>query len=127
MSEAMKFSPSPRADHHAAGVADAGRNDLIRFARRHDHHAVRAFDPCAGSSGAAASRSIPLSKILFDQVHDRFRIRIRIETNPFCEQLFLQLEEVFDNAVVDNHHLAGLPMCGCALRAEGSPWVAQRV
>jgi hypothetical protein len=51
MSEAMKFSPSPKPDHHAARIADAGGYDLIGFFGGHQHDDVRTLDLVEGFAG----------------------------------------------------------------------------
>ncbi len=37
-----------QTDDHPAGIPDPGRDDLIRFAGRHDDHAVRSFEQRQG-------------------------------------------------------------------------------
>ena len=104
-----------QADHHAAGVADAGRDDLVRLVGT-----TSRTTPCAPLSWSKVSRAASTSpiargQIALDQVDDGLGVGIRVEVHAFATSARrLQLEEVFHDAVVDDDHLPG-----AARRADG--------
>src|SRR3954451_3958022 len=49
----------------------------------------------------------PAFDLLFDQMGDDFRVRLRLELMSRFLQALLEREEVLDNAVVDDHDLSG--------------------
>ena len=64
-----------------------------------------------GGPGGFTER-VALLQVLVDQVGDDFGIRLGTERPSFVHEFVAQLKIVFDNAVVDNHHVAGaVRMC----------------
>ena len=67
-----------QADHHAAGIADAGGDDLVRLIGGNQHHDVGALDLL--KVRRAASHEIGARRqIVLHQVHDGFGVGLRLE------------------------------------------------
>ena len=75
-----------------------------------------------GGPGRLTKR-VSLLQVLVDQVGNDFGIRLRAERPSFAHEFVAQLKIVLDNAVVDDHHVAGAVRVGVLLgrRPVGRP------
>ncbi len=95
------------ADDHAAGIADARRDDLVRLIRRNQHHDVGALDLQQGTAGGFDE--IRAGRLMvFHHVDDGFGVGLGLELHAFGGQLILELQEVLDDAVVHDDNPARL-------------------
>ena len=90
-------------DDHAAGVADAGADHLVRLVSREQDDAVRALDLLEGAAGGFGQVEAG-SDVALDQLDDDFGVGIGVEFHALGGQFVAQLEEVLDDAVVDDDH-----------------------
>ena len=102
VSLAIKFSPSPKPDHHAARVADARGHDLVWLIGRHQHHHIRALDLIERLAGGFHQTNARC-QIMLHQMHDGFSVRFRLKFHALCDQFILEFQEVFDDAVLHDH------------------------
>ncbi len=100
-----------QTDHHAASITDAGGYDLVGFIRRDEQHNVCAIDPLEGAAGGF-NKVDARSLMMLRQMNNGFSIRVRQKGHPFCAKLILDLEEIFHDAIMHNHHAARLPKVG---------------
>ncbi len=108
------------ADHHAAGVANACCDDFVRFERRHDDNAVRAFQ-MAERFAHRLHQPEAARKIALDQVDDRLRVGLRLEDRALVGEFLAQVEVILHNAVVDHDHLPGVADVWMGVPAVGHP------
>ena len=75
-----------------------------------------------GGPGGFTER-VALLQVLVDQVGNDLGIRLGTECSSFVHELMAQLKIVLDDAVVDNHHVAGAVRMGVLLgrRPVGRP------
>jgi hypothetical protein len=81
ISEAIKFSPSPKPITTPPALPDARGHDLIRFIGREQQHHVRAFDLLEGAARGFHERDTRRLMMLC-KMHDGFRIRFRGKVTP---------------------------------------------
>ncbi len=114
-------------DRHAAGVAQAGRDQRAGLAAGEGDDRARSPQLAERQPHGLGQRAARLV-VEADEVHDHFGVGVRPELDAFGFQLGAQLAEVLHDAVLHDHHLAGgHRRAGWALRSLGLPWVAQRV
>src|SRR5687768_15536243 len=94
-------------EYHAAGVADARRYDLIGFIRRHQYNDISTLN-LVERLARGFHEPYPCSEIMLHQMDDGFRICLCLELHAFCHQLILEFKEIFDDAILDDHHSFGL-------------------
>ena len=101
-SEATKYSPSPKPDHHRR--PHAGRDDLVRIRTR--DHAQR--EHARKFSHRAPNRVFQIAFVVFlHQVRDDLGVGLGDELVALQLELVLELQVVLDDAVVDHHDVAG--------------------
>ena len=103
ISLATKYSSLPRPDHDRR--AGTRRDDLARVFRGENRQRVDA----AQVGAQLCARRLPAGRhpiVFFDQVRDDFGVRLGDEFVAFALQFVLQLEVIFDDAVVHDDDLA---------------------
>jgi len=85
--------------------AHARRHDLVRIFRGHEHQGINAAQLFQRAAYCFLERRI--FGMFLDQVRDDFRVCFRSELMSFALQLLLQLQIIFDDAVVHHDDLPG--------------------
>ena len=108
------------SDHNGRGVF--GRQERFRVSLAQGNQGERTGKMPQGGPGRFTERE-SLLQVLVDQMGNDFSIRLRAEHPPFTYELVAQLKIVLDNAVVDDHHIAGAVRVGVLLgrRPMGRP------
>ena len=124
MSEATKFSPSPRPMTSGGPLrAATSRSRLVAVKQA---RARRCPATCCAARPARPARVEPAWSAL-DEVRDDLGVGLRHETVALRLRAALELEVVLDDAVVDDDEPPLQSWCGWAFSSVGRPWVAQRV
>ena len=115
--KAFSFS---EPDHNRRGIF--GRQERPRVSLAQGNQGERTGKMPQGGPGRL-SEGAALLQVLVDQVGNDFSIRLRTERPSFIHELVAQGEIVLDNAIVDDHHIAGAVRVGVLLgwRAVGRP------
>ena len=101
-SEATKYSPLPRP--MTTGGPSRAATILFGSLRLEDGEREDAAELLDGAADSAFQIAF---EIFFDQMRDDFGVGFGLEDVAFALELFLQRQEVFDDAVVDDDDVAG--------------------
>ena len=97
--------PLADAHHHAAGVADAGGDNLIRLLRREQDDAMSSLQQGKRLAGGFHQPQ-PEAQVTVYQLHDDFGVGIGVELHALGSQFGAQFLVILDDAIVHQHDLA---------------------
>jgi hypothetical protein len=99
-------------------AADAGGDDFVGLAGGEDDDAVGAFEVLEGAADGVGEVGAG-GVVALDEVDDDFAVGLGFEDGAFGPELFAQLEEVLDDAVVDDDDFAGHAHVGVGVAGVG--------